>query len=79
MKEIPSNAKRVLDDYIALINEKLPNTLEYALQKLPEEWHDIIHEAMNIRKGLDSGMFTSNQKRIESALQLSKYIIATCN
>jgi hypothetical protein len=52
---------------------------EYALQNLPEEWHDIINEAMNIRKGLQSEIYTSDKERIVAAINVSKYIIGICN
>jgi hypothetical protein len=48
---------------------------EYALLHLPVEWHPIIKEAINIRKGVKMEIFTSDEQRIEEALRLLKYII----
>lgn len=52
---------------------------EYGLLHVPEEWHLIIKEAINIRKGVKKGLFTSNQERTDSAIAFSKYIIKYCN
>lgn len=52
---------------------------EYALLHMPMEWHPIIKEAINIRKGMKIKIFTSDEERINMALQFSKYIIQYCN
>lgn len=52
---------------------------EYALLHLPVEWHPIIKEAMNIRKGEKEMIFTSDKERIKMAIRFSKYIIHYCN
>lgn len=52
---------------------------EYGLLHLPEEWHQIIKEAINVRKGAGIEFFTSDEQRIEMALRFSKYIISYCN
>ncbi|MBT2687225.1 DUF4111 domain-containing protein [Bacillus sp. ISL-47] len=49
---------------------------EYALGHLPEKWHPIIKEAMNIRKGIKSGIFESEEERIKETIRLSKYIFS---
>jgi hypothetical protein len=52
---------------------------EYALQHLPLEWHPIIKEAINIRKGEKMNIFTSDKERIDMTIRFSKYIIHYCN
>ncbi|MGB5947551.1 aminoglycoside adenylyltransferase domain-containing protein, partial [Paenisporosarcina sp.] len=51
---------------------------EYALQHLPLEWHPIIKEAINIRKGEKMNIFTSDKERIDMTIRFSKYIIHYC-
>lgn len=52
---------------------------EYALLNIPEEWHQIIQEAIDIRKGVDSERFSSDRERIDAVLKFSIYMIDTCN
>ncbi|HLG27848.1 MAG TPA: aminoglycoside adenylyltransferase domain-containing protein [Paenisporosarcina sp.] len=52
---------------------------EYSLLHLPIEWHPIINEAINIRKGEKEKIFTSDKERIETTIRFSKYIIHYCN
>ncbi len=52
---------------------------EYALQHLPMEWHPIIKEAITIRKGEKTKIFSSDNERIITAIRFSKYIIHYCN
>ncbi len=52
---------------------------EYALLHLPEEWHGIINEAINLRKGVRAEIFSSEKQRIDTALRFLKYIIRYCN
>jgi len=52
---------------------------EYALQHMPEEWHQIIKEAINVRNGVGMDLLISNEQRIDMALRFSKYIINYCN
>jgi hypothetical protein len=52
---------------------------EYGLTQLPVEWHNIIKEAMNIRKGEKEEIFDSERDRLDSALRFSKYLINLCN
>lgn len=52
---------------------------EYALLHLPIEWHPIIKEAINIRKGNKEKIFTSDKERIETTIRFSQYIIHYCN
>ena len=131
MGEIPVVIQTALNDYIALFNELLPNTLEglyiqgsialnafvydssdidfveiewsvlgllrqyytlkehsiisklgageYGLLHMPEEWHQIIKEAINVRNGVRSEFFASDEQRIDMALKFSKYVISYCN
>jgi len=51
---------------------------EYALMHLTNEWHPIIKEAINIRKGEKMNIFTSDQERIDLMIRFSKYIIHYC-
>lgn len=52
---------------------------KYALQNLPMEWHPIIKEAMNIRKGEKEMIFISDKERMDMTIRFSKYIIHYCN
>jgi len=52
---------------------------EYALIHIPDEWHPIIKEAINIRKGEKMNIFTSDKDRIDMTICFSKYIIHYCN
>jgi len=51
---------------------------EYGLTQLPVEWHNIIKEAMNIRKGEIEKIFNSEMDRLDSTLRFSKYLISHC-
>lgn len=46
---------------------------------MPEEWHPIIQEAIDIRKGLDRDRLTSDRERMDAALKFSRYMIDYCN
>ncbi|MGV2939204.1 aminoglycoside adenylyltransferase domain-containing protein [Mesobacillus sp. LC4] len=52
---------------------------EYGLTQLPVEWHNIIKEAMNIRKGEKDKIFNSERDRLDHAIRFSKYLINQCN
>ncbi|WNF24918.1 aminoglycoside adenylyltransferase domain-containing protein [Mesobacillus jeotgali] len=52
---------------------------EYGLTQLPVEWHNIIKEAMNIRKGEKGKIFNSERDRLDHAMRFSKYLINHCN
>lgn len=52
---------------------------EYALLHMPEEWHPIIQEAIDIRKGVDRERFASDRERMDATLKISKYMIDYCN
>lgn len=48
---------------------------EYSLKHLPEEWHPIIQDAINIRKGEEDRLYAGKLERIEETIKLSKYLI----
>lgn len=52
---------------------------EYALQKLPVEWHPIIQEALNIRNQSDKRLFRTRISRMIKARRFIKHIIHTSN
>ena len=52
---------------------------EYALLHMPEEWHSVIQEAIGIRIGVKRESFSSDQQRMERAIQFLKYAIRYCN
>ncbi len=52
---------------------------EYALLNITEEWHQIIQEAIDNRKGVESERFSSDRERIDAVLKFSKYMIDYCN
>lgn len=52
---------------------------EYGLMQLPVEWHNIIKEAMNIRKGEKEKIFDSERDRLDNAMIFSKYLLQQCN
>ncbi|MBC5638796.1 DUF4111 domain-containing protein [Ornithinibacillus sp. BX22] len=52
---------------------------EYGLTQIPYEWHSIIEEAMNIRKGIKASIFRSDWERIDKTIRFSKYLITHCN
>ncbi|UTE75664.1 aminoglycoside adenylyltransferase domain-containing protein [Rossellomorea sp. KS-H15a] len=51
----------------------------YGLQELPEEWHSLIREAMNIRSGLKGFDSALNEIRVKQTIKFLKYVIAHCN
>lgn len=52
---------------------------DYGLAHIPVEWHDIIKEAMNIRKGVKERIFSSEIERMDRTLRFSKFLIKYCN
>jgi len=52
---------------------------EYGLTHIPVEWHDIIREAVNIRKGVKERIFSSEIERMDRTLRFSKFLIKYCN
>ncbi|MCU9614837.1 DUF4111 domain-containing protein [Caldibacillus lycopersici] len=51
----------------------------YGLQHLPQEWHPIIKEAMDIREGKQARDNRSFRERILSLLTFANYLINYCN
>lgn len=51
---------------------------EWGLAHLPEKWHPIIHEALNLRRGEQSG-YRSRLLRSLTAYRFTAYVIRTCN
>ncbi|KON87748.1 hypothetical protein AF332_13510 [Sporosarcina globispora] len=49
---------------------------EYSLKHLPEKWHPIIVDAINIRRGEENRQYTRKHDRIEETIKLSKYLIS---
>ena len=52
---------------------------EYGLLRLPVEWHNIINEALNVRRGIKVKIFNSEEERINLTLGFSKFLIEYCN
>jgi hypothetical protein len=52
---------------------------DYGLTQIPVEWHDIIKEAMNIRKGIKAKNFSTEMERLDCTLRFSKFLISHCN
>jgi hypothetical protein len=52
---------------------------EYGLTQIPVEWHNIIKEAMNIRKGVKAEIFSSEMERLDNTIKFSKFVINYCN
>ena len=80
--EIEWSVLGLLRQYYTLKEHSIISKLgagEYALLHMPEEWHQIIKEAINIRKGVGMEFFTSDEQKIDMALRFSKYIISYCN
>lgn len=80
--EIEWSVLGLLRQYYTLKEQNIISKLgagEYALQHVPAEWHKIIKEAINIRKGVMEDLFTSDQERINAALAFSTYLINYCN
>ncbi|WHX42768.1 DUF4111 domain-containing protein [Mesobacillus sp. AQ2] len=52
---------------------------EYGLTQLPLEWHKIINEAMNIRKGIKTKIFSTELEKLDQTVRFSKFLIKYCN
>ncbi|KAB7704368.1 DUF4111 domain-containing protein [Bacillus aerolatus] len=48
---------------------------EYSLNHLPARWHNIIKEAISIRKGLNRRYCDSKKQRINDTIECMKYIL----
>ncbi len=51
----------------------------YALTQLPQYWHRLIHEAINIREESGVSIYKTKVGRAIDALQFMRYIIQLCN
>ncbi|MET4562779.1 hypothetical protein ABIA69_003970 [Lysinibacillus parviboronicapiens] len=51
----------------------------YAINHIPERWHNIINEAVNIQEGINRRYCKSKKQRIEDTIQCMNYILNTCN
>jgi hypothetical protein len=52
---------------------------EYALQHVPQRWHRIIQEAINIRNGRDTRLYRLRPQRALDGILFLCYIIERCN
>ncbi|WP_187445052.1 aminoglycoside adenylyltransferase domain-containing protein [Rossellomorea vietnamensis] len=52
---------------------------EYGLLNLPERWHPIIHEALNIRSNKYVKLFQFDKERVLETVKFTKYLIDHCN
>ncbi|CAM2903788.1 aminoglycoside adenylyltransferase domain-containing protein [Paenibacillus sediminis] len=52
---------------------------EYALTVVPERWHKIIQESINVRRGVRRSLYVSRMKRKSDALGYMRYILEQCN
>ncbi|MGE7910535.1 aminoglycoside adenylyltransferase domain-containing protein [Lysinibacillus xylanilyticus] len=52
---------------------------KYAIHHLPEEFHNIINEAISIREGSNIRYCKSKKQRIDDTIQCMAYILEHCN
>jgi predicted nucleotidyltransferase len=52
---------------------------EYALNNVPERWHQIIRESMRLRQGVRESYYQSLIKRRNDTLAFMDYLILECN
>ncbi|WP_226683026.1 GNAT family N-acetyltransferase [Sutcliffiella horikoshii] len=52
---------------------------EYGLRELEPKWQGLIQEAMNIRKGNQDRIFTTNEERVNATIHFAKELISSCN
>ncbi|MEK3799321.1 aminoglycoside adenylyltransferase domain-containing protein [Peribacillus sp. FSL H8-0477] len=77
-EEIQWSILGILRQYYTLREHDIISKLgagEYALKHIPEEWHHIINEAIQIRKGTGKTFFESEKKRLNTASLLMEYIL----
>jgi hypothetical protein len=80
--EVEWNVLGLLRQFFTLKEYDIVSKLEageYGLTQIPVEWHSIIEEAMNIRKGIKANIFSSDMERIDKTLRFSKFLITHCN
>lgn len=51
----------------------------YGLSSLSKQWHPLIQEAVNIRKGINDRIMSSDIERLENTIRFSQYLIEHCN
>lgn len=77
-EEIQWSILGILRQYYTLREHDIISKLgagEYALEHVPEEWHNIINEATQIRNGTGQTFFESEKKRIDTASSFMEYIL----
>lgn len=52
---------------------------KYAINHIPERWHNLIKEAISIREGLNIRYYKSKKQRIDDTIQFMNYILDACN
>ncbi|MEO4053971.1 aminoglycoside adenylyltransferase domain-containing protein [Solibacillus sp. CAU 1738] len=52
---------------------------KYAIDYIPERWHNIIKEAISIREGSNIRYCNSKKQRIDDTVQCMNYILDYCN
>lgn len=60
----------------SMISKRLAG--EYALTKVPERWHALIHEALDLRAGIKAPHYRSRLVRASTSVAFLKYVIAYC-
>lgn len=80
--EVQWSISGILRQYYTLREHRITSKLgacEYALQHVPETWHDVINDAISIRKGQKARCCRSKLHRINQTVECMKYIINHCN
>ncbi|NDI33173.1 aminoglycoside adenylyltransferase domain-containing protein [Chengkuizengella sediminis] len=80
--EIEWSVLGLLRQYYTLKEQDIISKLgagEYAMQYFSGKWLNMIKEAVNIRTGQKEIFFHSEEERIKTAIDFSKYIISYCN
>ncbi|MEK5038372.1 aminoglycoside adenylyltransferase domain-containing protein [Sporosarcina sp. FSL K6-3457] len=80
--EIEWSVLGILRQYYTLKEHAIISKLgagEYALLHIPAEWHPIIQEAIDIRKGVKRDSFASDEQRMDKTVRFLKYVIGYCN
>lgn len=52
---------------------------QYGIQHMPERWHNLIQEVINIREGSSIRYYDSKQRRIHDTVECMHYILNYCN
>ena len=72
----------ILRLYYSLIEHTITSKVgagEYGLTHLPERWHCLIREALNIRNEVHGSIYRSRITRTIEAVAFLKYVIQSCN